>query len=49
MIFFFTLLILFVSMLAAIPLALDPELRQNVTFRCIPVVSGLAIYLLLWA
>ena len=49
MILVFTLLILFVSMLAMIPLALDPELRQNVTFWCIPVVSGLSIYLLLWA
>ena len=49
MILVFTLLILFVSMLAAIPLALDSELRQNVTFWAIPVMSGLAIYLLLWA
>jgi hypothetical protein len=45
----FALLILFVSMLAAIPLALDPELRENMRFWGIPVVSGLAIYLLLWA
>lgn len=49
MILVFALLILFVSMLAAIPLALDPELRENVTFWAIPVVSGLSIYLLLWA
>jgi hypothetical protein len=49
MILVFALLILLVSMLAAIPLALDPELRENVTFWAIPVVSGLSIYLLLWA
>ncbi len=32
MILVFALLILFVSMLAAIPLALDPELRENMKF-----------------
>jgi hypothetical protein len=47
MILFFTLLILFVSMLAAIPLALDPELRENVTFWAIPVIAVIAF--LLWA
>lgn len=49
MILVFTLLILFVSMLAAIPLALDPELRQNMAFWGVPVMAGLAIYFLLWA
>jgi hypothetical protein len=43
----FTLLILFVSMLAMIPLALDPELRKNVTFWCVPVMAVIAF--LLWA
>lgn len=47
MILFFTLLILFVSMLAAIPLALDPELRQNVTFWGVPAMVVIAF--LLWA
>jgi len=47
MIFFFTLLILFVSMLAAIPLALDSELRQNVTFWGVPAMVVIAF--LLWA
>ncbi len=32
MILVFALLLLFVSMLAAIPLALDPELRENMKF-----------------
>jgi hypothetical protein len=32
MILVFALLILFVSMLAMIPLALDPELRENMKF-----------------
>jgi hypothetical protein len=47
MILVFALLILFVSMLAMIPLALDPELRQNVTFWGIPVMVVIAF--LLWA
>lgn len=47
MIFVFTLLILFVSILAAIPLALDPELRQNVTFWGVPAMVVIAF--LLWA
>ena len=47
MILVFALLILFVSMLVAIPLALDSELRQNVTFWGIPVMVVVAF--LLWA
>ena len=47
MILVFTLLILFVSMLVAIPLALDPELRQNVTFWGVPAMVVIAF--LLWA
>jgi len=47
MILVFALLILFVSMLAAIPLALDPELRENVTFWGVPVMAVIAF--LLWA
>jgi hypothetical protein len=43
----FALLILFVSMLAMIPLALDSELRQNMTFWGIPVMVVIAF--LLWA
>jgi hypothetical protein len=43
----FALLILFVSMLAMIPLALDPELRQNVTFWGVPAMVVIAF--LLWA
>lgn len=47
MILVFALLILFVSMLAAIPLALDPELRENVKFWGVPVMAVIAF--LLWA
>lgn len=49
MILVFTILILCVSALIAIPLALDPELRQNMAFWGIPVMAGAAIYFLLWA
>jgi hypothetical protein len=47
MILVFALLILFVSMLAMIPLALDPELRENMKFWGIPVIIVIAF--LLWA
>jgi hypothetical protein len=47
MILVFALLILFVSMLAMIPLALDSELRKNMTFWGIPVMAVIAF--LLWA
>ena len=47
MILVFALLILFVSMLAMIPLALDSELRKNVTFWGIPVMVVIAF--LLWS
>lgn len=47
MILVFALLILLVSMLAMIPLALDPELRQNVTFWGLPAMVVIAF--LLWA
>ena len=47
MILVFALLILFVSMLAMIPLALDPELRETMTFWGVPVMAVIAF--LLWA
>ncbi len=47
MILVFTLLILFVSMLAIIPLALDEELRENMKFWGVPALAGIAIYFLL--
>ncbi len=47
MILVFALLILVVSMLIAIPLALDEELRENVTFWGVPALAGVVIYFLL--
>lgn len=47
MILVFTLLIICVSALIAIPLALDEELRENMTFWGVPVLAGIVIYFLL--
>ena len=47
MILVFTILILCVSALIAIPLALDEELRENMKFWGVPVLAGVVIYFLL--
>jgi hypothetical protein len=47
MILVFTLLILFVSMLAIIPLALDEELRENMKFWGVHTLAAVVIYFLL--
>ncbi len=47
MILVFTLLILFVSMLALIPIVLDDDLRENMKFWGVPVLAGVIIYFLL--
>jgi hypothetical protein len=47
MILVFALLILFVSMLALIPLVLDPELRENMKFWGIVLAAIAAPYLIM--
>lgn len=47
MILTFTLLILFVSMLALIPLVLDEDLRENMKFWGVPAIAGAVLYFLL--
>ncbi len=45
----FALLILFVSMLALVPIILDDELRQNLKFWLVPTAVAAGIFVLLWA